>query len=130
VNNTVTVQFITFALKLTVTPQITENNTIILDVQVENSQPDFGRVVGVNGVPSVSTQQATTKVLIADGGTAAIGGILIDTDSLAVSNVPGMANIPVVGFLFRGTKTIKTTGELLFFVTARVRPPDVVEATR
>ncbi|HEX5000258.1 MAG TPA: type IV pilus secretin PilQ, partial [Terriglobia bacterium] len=127
VNNTVSVQFITFALKLTVTPQITEANTILLDVAVENSQPDFARTVG-SGIPSVSTQQATTQVLIPDGGTAAIGGILIDTDSLNVNQVPGLASIPVVGALFKGTKTIKSTGELLFFVTARVRPPDVVEA--
>jgi type IV pilus assembly protein PilQ len=130
VNNTVSTQFITFALKLTVTPQITEANTIILDVAVENSQPDFGRTVGVGGIPSVSTQQATTQVLIPDGGTAAIGGILVDQDSLTVSQVPGLGSIPVVGFLFKGTKTLKSTGELLFFVTARIRPLDVVEASR
>jgi type IV pilus assembly protein PilQ len=125
VNNTVSVQFISFALKLTVTPLITEANTILLDVSVENSQPDFAKAV--NGIPSVSTQQAATQVLMPDGGTAAIGGILIDTDSLNVNQVPGLGSIPVVGNLFKGTKTLKTTGELLFFVTARVRPPDTVE---
>jgi type IV pilus assembly protein PilQ len=130
VNNTVSVQFITFALKLTVTPQITQENTILLDVQVENSQPDFARTVGVGGIPSVSTQQAQTEVLIPDGGTAAIGGILVDTDSLTVSQVPGLGSVPIVGVLFRGTKTLKSTGELLFFVTARIRPLDVVEAAR
>jgi type IV pilus assembly protein PilQ len=124
VNNTVSVQFLNFSLRLTVTPQITEAGTILLTVAIENSQPDFAKAV--NGIPSVSTQQAQTQVLIPDGGTAVIGGILVDTDRVNVTQVPGLGSIPVVGNLFKSTQTLKSTDELIFFITSRIKPPDTV----
>src|SRR5204863_7211941 len=90
VNNTITVQFTSFTLNLTVTPQITEAGTILLRAAITNSQPDFAKAV--NNIPSISTQSATTEVLIPDGGTAVIGGILVDTDSVNVKQVPGLGN--------------------------------------
>ena len=125
VNNTITVTFVDFSLSLTVTPQITEAGTILLTVAIENSSPEFGR--SVNGIPSVSSQQATTQVLIPDGGTAVIGGILLDNDSVNVSQVPGLGNIPVLGNLFKSTQVIKSTSELLFFITARIKPANPLE---
>ena len=125
VNNTITTQFLPFTLNLSVTPQITEAETILLNVTIENSSPDFARAV--NGTPSVSTQQAQTSVLIPDGGTAVIGGILIDNDSVNVRQVPGLGNIPVLGHLFKSTQVIKSTSELLFFVTARIKPANPLE---
>ena len=124
VNNTVTVQFQSFALSLAVTPQITDANTILLTATITNSQPDFARAV--NGIPSVSQQQAQTQVLIPDGGTAMIGGILIDLDSVTVRQVPGLANLPVIGNLFKNTNTVKSTGELIFFITPRIKAPDAI----
>jgi len=124
VNNTITVQFTSFTLNLTVTPQITEAGTILLNANITNSQPDFARAV--NGVPSVSTQSATTQVLIPDGGTAVIGGILIDTDSVNVRQVPGLGNLPLIGNLFKDTNTVKSTSELLFFITPRIKPLDAL----
>ena len=124
VNNTITVQFTSFTLNLTVTPQITEAGTILLQANITNSQPDFARAV--NGVPSVSTQSATTQVLIPDGGTAVIGGILIDTDSVNVRQVPGLGNLPLIGNLFKETNTVKSTSELLFFITPRIKPLDAL----
>jgi len=126
VNNTISVQFLDFTLRLTVTPQITEAGTILLTADVENSQPDFAR--SVNGIPSVATQQATTQVLINDGATAVIGGILVDTDSINVRQVPGLGSIPVIGELFKNTQTLKSTSELFFFITPRIKPPDTLEA--
>ena len=125
VNNTISTQFLNFALQLSVTPQITEAGTILLTVVIENSQPDFARAV--NGTPSISTQRAQTQVLIQDGGTAVIGGILVDTDSLNIRQVPGLGSIPVLGHLFKSEQTIKSTSELLFFVTSRIKPPDSLD---
>src|SRR4029079_13986953 len=68
VNNTISAQFLNFALSLSVTPQITEAGPLLLPVAIENSQPDFARAV--NGTPSIATQQAQTVVLVPDGGTA------------------------------------------------------------
>jgi type IV pilus assembly protein PilQ len=127
VNNTITVTFVDFSLNLTVTPQITEEGTILLTAAIENSSPDFGRTVGTSQIPSVSTQQAQTQVLIPDGGTAVVGGILLDTDSVNVSQVPGLGNIPVLGNLFKSTQVVRSTSELLFFITARIKPTNPLE---
>ncbi len=124
VNNTISVQFISFTLNLTVTPQITDAGTILLTVGIENSQPDFARAV--NGIPSVSTQRAQTQLLLPDGGTAVIGGILLDLDSINVRQVPGLGSVPIIGTLFKSTQTIKNTSELLFFITPRIRPMDAL----
>ena len=124
VNNTITVQFTSFTLNLTMTPQITEAGTILLRAAITNSQPDFAKAVG--GIPSVSTQSATTQVLIPDGGTAVIGGILVDTDSVNVKQVPGLGNLPLIGTLFKETATVKTTSELLFFITPRIKPLEAI----
>ena len=124
VNNTITVQFTSFALNLTVTPQISAAGSILLNVNITNSQPDFARAV--NGIPSVASQSATTQVLVPDGATAVIGGILIDTDSINVRQVPGVGSLPLIGNLFKETNTVKSTAELLFFITPRIKPIDTL----
>ncbi|MBI4474301.1 MAG: type IV pilus secretin PilQ [Acidobacteria bacterium] len=124
VNNTVTTTFLEFNLQLTVTPQITEAGTILLTIAVENSTPNFNQSVG--GIPPVSSQKANTQVLIPDGATAVIGGILVDNDSFTVEQVPGLGSLPVIGHLFKKTSTLKETTELLFFITPRIKPQDTM----
>jgi len=126
VNNTVTTSFIDFSLNLTVTPQITSAGTIVLTVALENSVPDFASRVG--GIPAVASQKAKTTVLIPDGGTAVIGGIYVDSDSLNVRQVPGFGSIPIIGYLFKETSTIKSTSELIFFVTPKIKSLDQIIA--
>ena len=124
VNNTISVQFQSFGLNLNVNPQITDAGTILLQVTITNQQPDFARAV--NGVPSVASQSATTQVLVPDGGTAVIGGILVDQDTLNIRQVPGLGSLPVIGYLFKNTNTIKSTAELIFFITPRVKALDTI----
>jgi type IV pilus assembly protein PilQ len=117
-NNTVTVQFKDAALKLTVTPQITAANTVIMKIALENGQPDFSRAVGGN--PSINTQRANTQVQVADGITTVIGGIVQSTESNARDSVPGVGKIPLLGWLFRHDSTDSTNQELLIFITPRI----------
>jgi type IV pilus assembly protein PilQ len=124
VNNTVTTTFLTFALRLDVTPQISEDGSVLMVVDIENSQPDFARTV--NGVPAVSTQHAQTQTRVPDGSTMMIGGIFVDTDSLNVRQVPGLGSIPIIGHLFKNTQTIKSQAELFFFITPRIKRQDAV----
>jgi type IV pilus assembly protein PilQ len=126
VNNTVTTSFIDFSLNLQVTPQITSAGTILLTVALENSVPDFARQVGT--IPSVASQKAKTQVLIPDGGTAVIGGIYVDTDTNNVRQVPGFGSIPILGYLFKETVVSKSTSELIFFVTPKIRSLDQIIA--
>ncbi|HLX77131.1 MAG TPA: type IV pilus secretin PilQ [Terriglobales bacterium] len=113
-----TVTYVDAFLRLTVTPQITAENTIFLNVDVENTTPDFSRQV--QGNPTLITQQATTQVLVTDGGTVVIGGVIQTQNSLNVQQVPLLGNIPVFGNLFKRTTVSTSTQELIFFITPKI----------
>ncbi|HEX6906745.1 MAG TPA: type IV pilus secretin PilQ, partial [Terriglobales bacterium] len=113
-----TVTYVDAFLRLTVTPQITAENTIFLNVDVENTTPDFSRQV--QGNPTLITQQATTQVLVTDGGTVVIGGVIQTQNSLNVQQVPVLGNIPVFGNLFKRTTVSTSTQELIFFITPKI----------
>ncbi len=117
-NNTITVQFQNAALTLNVTPQITLEGNIVLDLKIENNTPDFGQTV--NGIPSIRTSESATRVLVSDGGTTVIGGILIDNETTQEDRVPGLASLPIVGNVFRRQAVSHNTQEVLFFITPRV----------
>jgi type IV pilus assembly protein PilQ len=121
INNTISVQFIDAVLKLEVTPQITAEGTVFMDVLVENTQIDNG-IPRVQGIPALDTQSAETKVLVADGGTVVIGGIIISQQQVSIQQVPLVGSIPLIGNLFKHTSTNTTSQELLFFLTPRIIP--------
>jgi type IV pilus assembly protein PilQ len=113
-----TVTYVDAFLRLTVTPQITSENTIFLNVDVENTTPNFGQEV--QGNPELITQQATTQVLVTDGGTVVIGGVIQTQNSINISQVPLLGNIPYLGNLFRHTQVNTSNQELIFFITPRI----------
>ncbi len=115
-----TVTYIDAFLRLTVTPQITADNTIFLNVDVENTVPDFSRVSGSQLNPTLNTQQATTQVLVSDGGTVVIGGVIQTQNSVAISQVPLLGSIPILGNLFKHTNVNTSTAELIFFITPKI----------
>jgi type IV pilus assembly protein PilQ len=117
-NGPATTTYIDAFLRLTVTPQITVENTIFLNVDVENTTPDFGHTVGGN--PTLITQQATTQVLVTDGGTVVIGGVIQTNNSVAISQVPLLGSIPWLGNLFRHQAVSSSNQELIFFITPRI----------
>ena len=121
VNNTVSVQFVDAVLQLEVTPQITADGTVFMDVTVTNDQIDQG-IPRVQGIPAIDTQSAETKVLINDGGTVVIGGIIVTNQQTDVKQVPLFGSIPAVGNLFKHTTVSSTAQELLFFLTPRIMP--------
>jgi len=113
-----TTSYVDAFLRLTVTPQITSEGTIFLNVDVENTLPDFS--VQVQGNPELVTQQATTQVLVTDGGTVVIGGVIQTNNSLSISQVPLLGDIPYLGNLFKHRTVSTTTQELIFFITPRI----------
>ncbi len=113
-----TVSYVAAFLRLTVTPQITSEGTIFLNVDVENTIPDFSDAVGGN--PALVTQQATTQVLVTDGGTVVIGGVIQTNNSINVSQVPLLGNIPYLGNLFKHRSVQTSSQELIFFITPRI----------
>jgi len=116
-----TTQFKDAVLKLKVTPLITPDNRVILDLDV--SDDSIGQqVTSATGgsVPAIDTRQITTQVLVNDGQTVVLGGILETTKSYAANKVPFLADIPIIGFLFRSTTDIDNKTELLIFITPKI----------
>jgi len=121
INNTISVQYVDAVLQLQVTPQVTADGNVFMDVLVENTQIDSG-IPLVNGVPALDTQSAQTKVLIGDGGTVVIGGVMVSQQQTNIFQVPLLGNIPLIGHLFKETAVKVTSQELLFFLTPRLIP--------
>ena len=119
INNTISIQYVSAALTLKVTPQVTEDGNIFLDITVTNSSP--GIVLTTAG-PSIDTQQATTQVLVPDGGTVIFGGVNVTSRSKNTTGVPVLGSIPYLGHLFKVTTTSDSDAELLFFVSPKVLP--------
>jgi type IV pilus secretin PilQ/predicted competence protein len=117
-NNTVTVSFRDAALKLNVTPQITAANTVIMQIVLENSSPDFSRAVA--GIPPINTQRAVTSLLVSDGQTSVIGGIYINARDSSNDRTPGLYKIPILGWLFQRREFTEESRELLIFITPRI----------
>jgi len=108
-------------LKLSVTPQITAENTIFLDIQIENSTPD-NTFVATTGQYGIDTQKMQTKVLVRDGETAKIGGVIKTSNNVSESHVPILGSIPYLGNLFRKRQVSTETDELIFFITPKIMP--------
>lgn len=122
VDNTASVTFIQAKLELKVTPQITSDNTIIMKVDVEKTEPDYSRLItNVQGaLPTILEKKASTTMLVKDGGTAVIGGILQVNDSEAEQRVPFFHKIPLLGWLFKSNDWKRNDSELLIFITPQI----------
>ncbi len=116
------VQFKKAVLSLIVTPQITPDNNIIMDLRV--NKDSVGDVISTGGlggtVPSIDTRQVETQVLVADGQTVVLGGIYETERRETVNKVPFLGDIPYAGALFRSTQVRNDKAELLIFVTPRI----------
>jgi type IV pilus assembly protein PilQ len=103
-------------LKLEVTPQITPEGSIILDVNVNKDSRGETTAAGV----AINTKQVQTQVLVENGGTVVIGGIFEQTETDDVTKVPLLGDIPYLGHLFKNKNKISNKSELLIFITPRV----------
>jgi len=112
------VQFVEAVLLLEVTPQITADGTIFLDVQVTKNRPDFG--AAINNLPTIEIKEARTTVMVANGDTAVIGGVYSYEESINRQFVPGLGKIPVLGWLFKTTNKREARRELLVFITPTI----------
>jgi len=108
-------------LKLKVTPNITPDDRIILDLVI--TQDSLGELVSDSRggtIPSIDTTEITTQVLVGNGETVVLGGVFRTEDIESVRKVPFLGDIPYVGALFRNTATSKTKTETLIFITPRI----------
>ena len=105
-------------ITLKVTPQVSADGFVLLNITAKSSTLDFGRTV--DGIPQENTREAKANVLVRDGETVVIGGIMKDTSSNSESGVPYLKDIPVLGWLFKKSSWQKDFEELVVFITPRV----------
>ncbi|HUP66487.1 MAG TPA: type IV pilus secretin PilQ [Thermoanaerobaculia bacterium] len=120
VNFTTTVSFIQATLRLTVTPQITAEDTVIMDIELQKVEPIAGLDVAGATNPPLSTRRAQTRLMVRDGGTTVIGGIYTATENDAENRMPFIHEIPVIGNLFKSRRIENRNDELLIFITPRI----------
>ncbi len=118
INFTTTVSYIDATLSLSVTPQITEAGTVIMEIAVQKNDPG-GTAAGAPG-PTIQTRSARTRLMVRDGGTAVIAGIYQTNDVDNRSRMPFVHQIPIIGNLFKTHDINSTHLELLIFITPRI----------
>jgi len=116
-----TTTYIDVPLRLAITPQITDQGTVILNVVAENSST---AIIAGGAAPAINTQSMTTQVTVPDGGTTVVGGVLFDDERESQDRTPGLAGIPLLGNLFKRKGIQRNTNEILFFITPRITRPD------
>ncbi len=120
-NEGVKTEFVDANLELLVTPHITADQKVYLQVTAQQNSPDFANTVG--GAPRIDTREAVTEVLVVDGGTAILGGLHQRTQVENRRAIPYLADIPILGLLFKSNLERDTVDELLIFVT-----PSIIKA--
>ena len=118
------------ALSLEVTPQITPDNRVIIEVKVTKDAPDFSQAAATGGVPSINKNEVNAKVLVADGETIVIGGVFSNTQSKSVDKVPFLGDLPYLGRLFRRDLVQDKKSELLIFLTPRIMNNQAIAVSR
>ena len=116
-----TVSFKDAVLSLDVTPQITPDNRIFMNLDVhDDTVGQFVPTANGGSVPSINTRNVKTQVLVNDGDTVVLGGIYITNQNTTINKVPLLGDIPLIGWLFRNTQTTNNKDELLIFVTPKI----------
>jgi type IV pilus assembly protein PilQ len=113
-----TISFKEAVLKLEVTPQITPDDRVIMDLKINRDNPDWTRAV--LGVPPLQKREVETSVLVDNGETVVLGGIFERTKSSNIERIPFFGDLPYVGFLFKRDQKTDENTELLIFVTPKI----------
>ena len=106
-------------MSLKVTPRITPDSKVILDIVINKDDADWART-NASGEPGIKTKQVKTQAMIEDGGTLIVGGIYQETLSSGISKVPVLGDLPILGNLFKSRSRKSERNELLFFITPRI----------
>lgn len=122
------VSFKEASLSLEVTPQITPDNRIIMEVKVTKDEPDY--LNKVQDVPPIKKNEVNAKVLVNDGETIVLGGVFSNTQSKVVDKVPFLGDVPYLGRLFRRDVVSEKKSELLVFLTPRIMNNQAIAVSR
>lgn len=116
--NTASVQIISANLLLSAIPSITNDNRIIMTIKVEKSEPDFTHQV--DGIPTITKRNASTELVVNNGETVVLGGILSKNEGVSEAGVPFLSDIPILGWLFKKKSKFENQAELMIFITPTI----------
>jgi type IV pilus assembly protein PilQ len=116
--NTAGVQVISASLALSAIPTITNDDKIAMAIKVEKSEPDFSHEV--DGIPTIVKRNANAEVVVNDGETIVLGGIITKNEAESEAAVPFLSKIPILGWLFKRKSTSHTEDELMIFITPTI----------
>jgi type IV pilus assembly protein PilQ len=122
-----TTQLIPASLDLDVTPHVTADGSVLMKLRITNNAPDFSRTVG--GVPSITTKETDTEVMVRDGETTVVGGIYTRNLNESYRRSPFLGSLPVIGWLFKAQNKSDDRKELLAFITPRIVNRDKASVT-
>lgn len=120
INFTTTISYVDASLNLTVTPQITEAGTVIMDISLSKLEPAVGLSIDGSAGTPLNTRSAKTRLMVRDGGTSVIGGIYQTSENDSKTRLPFVHQIPILGALFRTHDVQSSHDELLIFITPRI----------
>ena len=106
-------------IKLKVKPQINRDGSIVLSISPEQSYRT-GETIGSENTPVINTSKSTTTLMLRSGETAAIGGLIRETEDSTINKVPLLGDIPILGYLFKSETKNKSRYELTIFITAKI----------
>jgi type IV pilus assembly protein PilQ len=115
----VNTRFVRATLGLRVTPHVTNEGAVLLDVVVEKNEADFVNT-GARGDPTILTKQAQSRMLINDNDTAVIGGIYTRSKAVNYDKIPWIADVPIIGWFFKQKSEADTRSEVLIFLTPKI----------
>jgi type IV pilus assembly protein PilQ len=121
-----TTTYVDVPLRLEIIPQITDLGTVVLNVTAENAS---AAAITGSATPAINNQFMQTRVVVPDGGTTVVGGVLFDDERQNTDKTPGLGNLPLLGNLFKRKGTERNTNEILFFITPRITRPDTSAGT-
>ena len=112
--------FVDAALSLEVTPHVTSDGNVLLDIKATKNAADFANVASTDNLPTVTTNEAISQVIVQNGGTTVLGGIFERTTTGIEQKVPFFSDIPFLGWLFKNADDADTVSELLIFLTPTI----------
>ena len=112
--------FVDAALSLEVTPHVTSDGNVLLDIKATKNAAAFANVASTDNLPTVTTNEAISQVIVQNGGTTVLGGIFERTITGVEQKVPFFSEIPFLGWLFKNTDDADTVSELLIFITPTI----------
>ncbi|MFA7074063.1 MAG: type II and III secretion system protein, partial [Endomicrobiaceae bacterium] len=114
-----TTAFKQVGIKLKVKPQINRDGSIVLTVSPEQSYRT-GETIGTDNTPVINTSKTSTTLMLRSGETAAIGGLIRESEDSTINKIPLLGDIPIIGYLFKGHSKNKGRYELTIFITAKI----------